>query len=207
MKRPTWDILIPTIPHRHDKFVDLLEILKPQITPGVGVIAYLDNLQAQYGPKCQALGEASNAEYVSWLSDDDKPRDDFVEKIRAALDERPDYVGYKVRFTEDGVPQRPVIHSLRYKGWDDQPDAYYRDIVHFNPMRRELALQATFRGNDISDREWADDLRAVGCVKTEVFIDDEILHYKHTLADFILTQRRPMEDPPARPEYPFLRYI
>lgn len=42
----TWQILIPTIPHRHDKLAGLLETLDAQMRPGVGVLAYRDNLEA-----------------------------------------------------------------------------------------------------------------------------------------------------------------
>lgn len=208
-KPPSWDILIPTIPHRHDKLVRLLDTLKPQVRPGFSVIVYRDNLETPYGPKCDALMNASKAEYISFLSDDDSVAPDFVKRIDKALKTRPDYVGFKVRFHEDGVLQRPVIHSLEYGCWDDRPDAYVRDIVHFNPIRRELAIQAPFRGHEITDREWADDLRALGIVKTQVFIDAEIHYYQHTLSDFILTGRRPMpdEDIPPLPGYRWVRYL
>jgi hypothetical protein len=36
----------------------------------------------------------------------------------------------------------PVYHSLKYGGWVNNPEALYRDIVHFNPIRRDLAVQA-----------------------------------------------------------------
>lgn len=208
-KAPTWEILIPTIPHRHDKLTALLSVLEPQVRSGFGVIVYRDNLHLPYGPKCQALAEAATAEYISFLSDDDSVAPDFVKRVDEALEQRPDYVGFKVRFTQDGIPQRPVIHSLDLGKWDDQPDAYYRDIVHFNPIRRDLATRAPFTGHEVTDRDWADDMRRQGCVKTQVFIDDEIHYYQHTIHDFILTARRPMDpdDIPALPEYRWVRYL
>jgi spore maturation protein CgeB len=39
----SWDILIPSITHRTDMLTDLLEHLKKQLVPGVGVIVYRDN--------------------------------------------------------------------------------------------------------------------------------------------------------------------
>ena len=44
----TWDILIPHMPHRHDRLVELLDVLEPQIQPGVQVLIYSDNLEASY---------------------------------------------------------------------------------------------------------------------------------------------------------------
>jgi hypothetical protein len=59
-----------------------------------------------------------------------------------------------------------VFHTLKYGGWVNNPDALYRDIVHFNPIRRDLAIQGEWEGGDGADRRWADQLRALGCVKT-----------------------------------------
>jgi hypothetical protein len=42
----------------------------------VGVLVYRDNREQLYGPKCQALYQASQADYVSMLDDDDWVADD-----------------------------------------------------------------------------------------------------------------------------------
>ena len=44
------------------------------------------------------------------------------------------------------------------------------------------------------DVEWADDIRALGCVKTEVFIDDEIFYYQRDTSDYISTPRQPLPE-------------
>ena len=92
-----------------------------------------------------------------------------------ALAEDPDYVGFRVRYTEAGVRQQPVIHSLACGGWYDHPSELKRDICYFNPTRLELARKVRFRG-PYCDVEWGDDLR--GIIKTEVFIDDEVFYYQ-----------------------------
>jgi hypothetical protein len=56
-----YQILIPHIPHRHDKFCQLLETLKPQMRPGVEVLVYADNLEATYCEKLQTLADAADA--------------------------------------------------------------------------------------------------------------------------------------------------
>src|SRR6185295_3924726 len=131
-----WEILIPHIPHRHVQLLQLLAVLEPQMRRGVGVVIYSDNLEVGYGDKCQALLEASKAEYVSWLSNDDTVSSDFVSSILKAFKQKPDYVGFKVCYTEDGVPQLPVYHSLQYPGWYTTGTGIYRDIMHYNPIRR-----------------------------------------------------------------------
>jgi hypothetical protein len=204
--RPTWDILIASIPHRDEMLTDLLTELGQQRTPGVGVIVYRDNLDLQYGDKCQKLLNASAAEYVSFLDDDDWIVGDFVKAIREALDKRPDYVGFNVDYTEDGVKQMPVYHSLRHSGWVNNPEALYRDIVHFNPIRRDLAVQGRWEGGCGADRRWADQLRGIGCVKTEVYIDRELHHYRHVGGSFTVPPRLP--DCPPRPDgFPFVIWI
>lgn len=195
--RPTWDILICSIPHRAQMLTELLGELERQHQAGVGVLVCQDNVQMQYGDKCQRLLDASIADYVSFLDDDDWITDDFITAIREALDQEPDYVGFKVQYTEDGVQQMPVYHSLQYPGWVNNPEALYRDIVHFNPIRRDLAIQSQWAGGCGADRHWADGLRALGCVKSEVFIDRELHHYRHVGGGFTVPE--PLAECPSQP--------
>lgn len=205
MTAPRWQILIATIPHRHLKLADLLQVLDAQMLPDVRVLVYRDNLEASYAGKLQALMDAATATYVSVLSDDDSVSPDFLPRVHTAMESDPDQIGFRVRYTEAGVRQQPVIHSLACGGWLDTPAELRRDIMYFNPMRRELAQLARFRGFGC-DAEWADDLRALGCVKTEVLIDDEVFYYQRDSADNFHSPRQPL--PPETilplPVYPWL---
>lgn len=204
-----WQILIPTIPHRHAKLVELLDVLERQMLSGVEVLIYHDNLEASYAEKLQALADAATADYTSHLADDDSVAPDFIPRITEALKDNPDYVGYMVRYTDNGVQQLPVIHSLRCFGWRNTPEAIVRDLMYYNPIRRELAEQVKFRGA-YCDTEWADDLRYLGIVKTEVFIDTPMLYYRRNPADNFHTPRNPWpaDEIPLPPmDYPFVRYV
>lgn len=205
----TWDILIASIEHRTDMLDELLGELQRQLLPGVGVRVYRDNLEAGYGAKCQRLLDSSTADYISFLDDDDWIADDFIETIMGALKQEPDYVGFRVLYTKDGNPQIPVFHTLQYGGWVDSPDALYRDIVHFNPIRRDLAVRGVWEGGDGADRRWANQLREQGCVKTEVFIDREMHHYRNRSHDtFVFSSvQQPLTEHPARPDYPFVTWL
>jgi hypothetical protein len=187
---PRWQILIPTIPHRHAKLSGLLRQLDAQMQLGVQVVVYRDNLETSYAGKLQALMDAATGVYVSVLSDDDGVCPDFLPRVYAAMDSGPDQVGFRVRYTEAGVRQQPVIHSLTCGGWSDGAAELRRDIMYFNPVRRELAQRARFRG-PYCDAEWAEDLRALGCIQTEVFIDAEMLYYQRDAADNFHTPRQP----------------
>jgi glycosyl transferase family 2 len=209
MSTPTWDILICSIVHRTGMLADLLAELERQLQPGVGVRVCRDNLETEYGDKCQRLLDSSEAEYVSFLDDDDWIESDFISAIYKALQKRPDYVGFKVRYTEDGEPQVPVFHTLARHGWENTSEALYRDIVHFNPIRRDLAVRSQWEGGDGADARWAQGLRDQGIVKTEVFIDRELHHYRHRRADTFTmsSQQPPLVEPVPRPIFPWVQWV
>lgn len=206
---PTWDILICSIMHRTEMLDALLNEVGRQLVPGAGVRVFRDNLETGYGEKCQRLLDSSTADYVSFLDDDDWIADDFIEAIMTALQEQPDYVGFRVRYTQDGVPQVPVYHTLKYGGWVNNHEALYRDIVHFNPIRRDLATQSKWAGGDGADRHWADGLRNLGCVKNEVYIDRELHHYRHRSFDTftVAAAQAPMAEHPPRPDAEFVTWL
>ncbi len=205
---PSWQILVTTIPHRHDRLCRLLALLDSQMRPGVGVLLRQDNIRDGYRRNLQELMDAATAEYVSAIADDDSVSPDFIPRITEALESRPDYVGFRVRYTENGVRQKPVIHSLSCGGWQEHGPEFRRDLMYQNPVRREHAQQVKFRGL-ACDTEWADDMRALGIVRTEVFIDDELFYYQRDLSDYIATPRQPLPENLIQPlpAYPWLTVL
>lgn len=179
----SWDLLLPTIPHRHGLACGLLEEIARQHQPGLGVLVYRDNLQrkgnASYA-KWQALQEMAGADYTSFISDDDWVAPDFVARVMAALETGPDFVGFRYRYTRNGERGPAVVHSLRYDGWASQDGMLTRGIGHYNPIRRELALLAAWQPVQDADRLWSAALHATGQVRTEAFIDDEMYYYQET---------------------------
>jgi hypothetical protein len=214
---PTWDLLIATIPHRHATLLELLAGLDAQIEYplsclmyGVGAILYRDNLTAEYGDKTQALLEASKAEYVSCIDDDDLLAPRAVARITAALRTHPDYVGFTVAWTRDGVPQAPVEHSLRHPPWHNSPEQLLRSVMQFNPIRRDVALEGKWHGGYEAERRWQEGVLASGRCKTEMFLDDPPVYlYRERTGDTFKTPRQPMAaaDIPPLPEYPWLRVL
>lgn len=204
-----WDILITSIPHRHRKLLALLEHLDAQLRDQeqVGAILYRDDLEVPYGDKTRALIEASAAGYVSSFDDDDSCSPDFIRSVTAALREKPDYVGFMVRWTQNGEPRIPVRHSLEAGGWHDTPWELQRDIAQFNPLRRTLAMPEAWHGGWEAERRWSDAVRASGLVVTEEFIGDEMYYYQNNTHDTFQTDRRPLGYMPVLPGYPWLRQI
>lgn len=205
----TWDALICTIPHRHEKLLELLADLDRQWQPGFGVLLYRDNLENHYGDKTGILVSTSQAQYVSCIDDDDLLAPDGVSRVMTALESQPDYVGFPVCWTQDGVVQIPVEHSLRYNGWTDSPEMLRRDIAQFNPIRRELALLGGWEGGYEAERRWSDRVRESGLCVTEEWLPEPVYLYRESSGDTFTTCRQslPPEQIPPLPVYPWLRQI
>jgi hypothetical protein len=214
----TWDILITTIPHRRLGLIELLREFDRQLSghPTVGVRVYYDNLQTPYGDKTQALINSSSADYVSSFDDDDWPAPDFVNSVLAAVwtyttlhdAQFPDYVGFKVKWTQDGNPKLPVEHRLAHGGWYDENDLLKRDIAQFNPMRREVALTGRWEGGWEAERTWGNMVRNAGQCKTEAWIDEELYWYQERTENCFRSPRQPWDEPlPSLPDYPWLTKI
>lgn len=215
----TWDVLIATIPHRHEYLSILLKEFdrQQQGQAGFGVIVYrtraltAQNSEARLARKMQVLLESSQADYVSHMDDDDHPAPDYVGTIMACLQRKPDYVGFPVVYTVNGEPQQKVFHSLRYSGWINGQHELYRDISHLNPIRRELALQARFddKPDHGADGLWAAELRNKGIVKTEEYIGRPMYHYDFRTGSSFLVRKAPWPFSwlPERPQYPWLTWV
>lgn len=210
---PSWDVLIATIPHRHEKLCGLLAELDRQWEPGLTVIVYRDNLNYPVGRKRQVLLEAASGDYVCFADDDDELAGGYVRRIMAALRLNPDYVGFRVRVSDGGEHRGIAEHSLRYPGWSAPGDPLTRDISHLNPVRRELALLGSFDGRDDNshgeDSHWAMAVRASGKVRRQVMIHAELYHYRYDPCDESRTfrWRIPEDAILPLPEYPWLKTI
>jgi glycosyl transferase family 2 len=203
---PFWEILIATIPHRHEKLCALLAELDRQWQPGLAVLVYRDNLEHSVGAKRQALLDAATGTYVSFVDDDDEVSLYFVTPIMSALSELPDYVGFTVLYWEDGEPMWRAEHSLRYPGWHQWPEKMVRDFSHLNPLRRELALHGRFDGKWGEDFGWAQGVRDGKAVISEVWLPQVMYNYRFSTGDCHRTERQPLPSGAIRPlpDYPWL---
>jgi hypothetical protein len=207
---PTWDIMICSIPHRDDLIVGLLAELDRQLkTPrgyrdDVKVLCFRDNLQTPYGLKLGAMTEASQADYVCSVDDDDGIAPDYVERITTALAEWPDYVGFRIAYTVNGSPSLPVHHSLRYGCWENRQNILVRDISEKNPIRREIALTGTWTSSPSPDSDWANGVRRSGQCRTEVWIDADMYYYRFRSEDSYWVTRNALAEWEPLPVYPWL---
>lgn len=201
-----WQVLIPTIPHRHARLCELLADLDRQAQPGFGVLLFRDNLEHTIAEKRQQLLSAATAEYISFIDDDDAVVPTFIHRILTELSPRPDYIGFPVEWVVDGVVRSRVEHSIRYGGWHEWPEKLIRDISHLNPIRREIALLGTFAGGYSEDSRWATMIRDSGRVHEEAWILDLMYRYRFSTTNCADSPRVPYAPDAIQPlpRYPWL---
>ena len=203
-----WQVLIATIPHRHDRLNRLLAELDDQVLPGFGVLLYRDNLEAGIAAKRQALLDAARARYVSFADDDDMVFSGFIPRVMTALAQGPDCVGFTVEYVVDGNSQVLAEHLIRHSGWHNWPDRLVRDISHLNPVRRDIAVRARFEGGYSEESRWADAIRDSGLLTEEVWVTGLAYRYQFSPADCAMTSRQPWPGPfPELPSYPWLTVL
>lgn len=200
-----WSILIASHAVRGPLLERVCGQLADQAVPGVEVVVLWNRGRLPLGDYRRLLVEHSEADYVSFVDDDDRVADDYVVSITEALDENPDHVGFELEMVDfAGVvgPKGKVhraVHSLQYSRWGSGSDHFYRDFTPLDPIRRTIALQGKWEGSYSEDHEWAKSL--AGQVRSEVFIPRTLYFYDY---DGNKSLRRPPENDPSwtPPELP-----
>jgi glycosyltransferase involved in cell wall biosynthesis len=169
--------MIPSLRKREILLRELLDSIYSQQTTGVEVLVDIDDGQDSVGKKRNRLLSKASGEYVSFVDDDDRLSSRYVERILNAISTAPDVIGITGIITTDGMNPKKFIHSLAYKQWSEDSQAYYRNPNHLNPVKRTLALQVGFL--DINCGEDADySKRLLPLLKTEVFIPENLYYYQ-----------------------------
>jgi glycosyltransferase involved in cell wall biosynthesis len=180
---PTWSILVPTLGERRPLFERLMAGLLPQTEPYGGrvrVVGWHNDGSPSLPKIRQSMVLGSTTDYVCFVDDDDLVSPDYVDKVVTALGERPDYVGFQVQCYSDGAPIAVAYHSLEHRSWRNLRGRFERDISHINPIRTALARQASFtvaRTGMAEDRVWANQLRRMHIVRTQVVVPQILYHY------------------------------
>jgi len=174
-------ILICTIPERKELFDSLIELFRNQYSgDDVELVinsASRDNISVGY--KRQYLLDICNGEYIVYFDDDDKPSPYYIDEILKAIESKPDCVGFKILMTTNGSNPETCIHSLQNKVWEKKNGVYLRNVTHFNPVKRELALQVGFKDLRFGeDFDYAN--RLTPLCKNEVFIDKYLFDYRYS---------------------------
>ena len=96
-------ILTPTVPSRACQLAKLTNKIASQIE-GLDVehLSFCDNRKRSIGEKRQALIDIAQGEYVAFVDDDDDVSDDYVAKILAAIERKPDLITFRQDVTYNG---------------------------------------------------------------------------------------------------------
>jgi hypothetical protein len=176
------NILIATTICRRLLFRSLKEELDRQCEGlSAEVLFEEDNKQISIGAKRQKLLERATADYIVFFDSDDWPYENYVSDILKALESNPDCVGLVIHMTTNGERPQTCVHSLMYPEWKEKVDGidYVRNVTHFNPVRRELALKVGFADLRFGeDRKYSDAVTKL--CKVEEFIPSRIFHYRYS---------------------------
>lgn len=185
MSNPRWEIMIPTVVDRGEKFNRLVNSLAPQIKKynnNIIITILWNNYEHELSELRQAMIEYSIGDYINFIDDDDDVAENYCDKIYPLLD-GVDYIGFRVAFYQHGQKQKQVVHSLTSEGWFDNGEGYFRRGTLINPTKRELMLKAGFKNSDYrkgipEDTTYAQNIDPY--LKTEHFIEDEVHIYMPT---------------------------
>jgi glycosyltransferase involved in cell wall biosynthesis len=180
-------ILICTLEERYDQFTKLVDFLR--IQPGFNtefhVHAYFDNRENTTGFKRNVLIKEALGDYVAFIDDDDEVTDDYIPSILEACKQGPDVVGFRGWMTTNGKKRESwkISKDLPYitisHPWNGGVQLHLRFNNHLSPVKRSIAVQIGFK--DVTygeDYDYAVRLKESGLVKTEVFINKELYHYR-----------------------------
>lgn len=183
---PILSILIATTRDRREMFKKLYyEFFVQTKDLPVEVLFEEDNKEISIGAKRQKLLLRAKGEYIVFFDSDDWPMEYYVSEILTALEKKPDCVGFLIAMTTNGVRPQVCCHSFRYKVWKGDGKTkidgydYVRNVTHFNPCRRDLALQVGFEDRRYGEDEIYSNAVTQLC-KTEVFINKKLFHYRYT---------------------------
>ena len=176
-----WEILIATLCFRAPGLGRLFDALLPQVDAVEGAVRVtaLRNLgERPLAEIRQALLDQADAEYVCFIDDDDMVPDDYVATVLPLLD-GVDFIGWRMQVYFDGTPQKPTFHSLQHERWESG-NAWYGNVSHLNPVRLELARQASYLTGYPEDIRWSDKIAKLA--KTEHYVgDDKIMYHYYTI--------------------------
>jgi hypothetical protein len=176
---PKLSILICTIMGREKSLYALLDKINMQITEDVEFLIDSSEPPITTGEKRNNLLEKANGDYIAFVDDDDLIDSKYVSLILNAIKKGPDCVGIcGIAIINGNInTARKFIHTINCTKWyTDEHGTFYRNILHLNPVKRELALKARFPNQNISE-DYVYGERLKPLLKTEVKIEVPIYLY------------------------------
>ena len=179
-----WSVLIATIPGREAVLEKLLKTIHEKIARICPDIRYeirvgFDNKESTIGVKRQALLQAAEGKYVSFVDDDDDITDAYVQDLSETIRKN-----FHVMRLRGQINQYTFTHSIENKLTDfmAKGEVFVRPPNHLNPMMTDVAK--LFKFGDASygeDLEWAIRLAQSEFLIKEYVTDPSRIHYIYNM--------------------------
>lgn len=181
-------ILIATVEDRKEQFDILKHKFLAQCELNKSWVFYdCDNKEKSIGKKRQDLLESAKKQDCEWIvffDDDDLPSENYIQLILDTINSNPDIdcIGINGTMTTNGSNPQTWCHVLGEtwrEGKHNEQFTYYRPIIHFNPVKLELALKAGFKDMRYGeDRDYSDRLNPL--LKKMAYIEQPLFHYNYS---------------------------
>jgi len=190
MTTPILSILTPAVPSRIDQLATLCEEIAHQIgSQPVEHLVLLDNKKRTVGEKRDALLRMAHGQYVAFVDDDDDISRDYVSRILAAAESRPDVITFDQHATVNdqsarinfklGNPNEPFYGTASAIA---STPIIKRNAWHICAWSRRHAIMSNFPASNYGeDWSFAAPLCALPNLR-EVHIPEVLHFYNHSTA-------------------------
>jgi glycosyltransferase involved in cell wall biosynthesis len=173
-------ILICTISKRKNEFALLYTELRKQCNYVNAEILFNSSDTMTIGAKRNDLLQRATGDYVCFIDDDDTVDKNYISRIIEALKGNPDCLDLRGSYTKDGIKQKPFVHSIKYKYYDETEDYYMRPPNHLNVIRASIAKKFVFPETNFGeDTDWAMQIAKSGLLKHENILPGIMYHYRY----------------------------
>ena len=186
-----WTILIPTIPGRERKLQTLIQSIRnfhQQICPTIRIAITIgfDNREATIGAKRDAMKQAAEGKYISFIDDDDRVTHEYFEDAAACI-----AGNYDCMRLRGQISRWTFTHSIANKLTDPMANetTFLRPPNHLNVMKSCIAQMIKYiDATSGEDLDWTIKLARTGFLRTEYQSDESRIHYIYDIGDRVMEQ-------------------
>jgi glycosyltransferase involved in cell wall biosynthesis len=172
-------VLVCTVPSRVGmELTRIVRSLDEQAKrhPDVEILYLGDNKRRKVGEKRNDMLKLAKGDYVTFVDDDDKVTDNYIDEILKAISGGADVINFKVMCRVNRGQWKPVEYDATFPRDRNTAKGYERLPNHIMAIKRELALSVGFKDMQSGeDFEFARRLREK--IKTQTKIDKVLYFY------------------------------
>lgn len=157
-----------------------------------------DNKKRTVGAKRNALIDLAKGEYFSFVDDDDRVSEDYIDVILYGIEKKPTVFCFHAYRHHNGFKDREVKYGLQYEYDQNKVDAYYRIPNHLMVWHRETVKGIRFEEiNYGEDSDWAVRVKNSGLITKQSNTKRILYHYDfnekttETQQGFVSSRNRP----------------